>query len=325
MHALSSRNGRSERPLVVCYIAGLGRSGSTLLGNLLDSAEGIVHGGELRFVWQRGMLEDRPVGDGSPFSRSVFWKNVLERAFGRDGVPDAARLEALARRLRHRTLPTLVLPGLRRRFLSSLAPLAGPTCALYHALADATGSDVIVDSSKHPAYGLFLTGLQGIEVRTVHLLRDPRATAFSWMHPKPLDNDPGEMQERIGPVKSSLLWSVSNVATATLLATRSARYLRLRYEDLTTDPQQTLDAVLALLGRSAGVVRFVDDHRIELPPNRSVFGNPGRFQSGLTVIRRDERWLAGLSPRHRSVVDLLTAPLRPYFGYPRSPGRSATP
>jgi hypothetical protein len=45
--------------VTVLYVAGTGRSGSTLLARVLGEADGFVAAGELRYVWQRGLVEDR--------------------------------------------------------------------------------------------------------------------------------------------------------------------------------------------------------------------------------------------------------------------------
>src|SRR5438270_11044874 len=85
----------------VLYLAGTGRSGSTLLARILDRNDGVFAAGELRYFWQRGLLEDRLCGCGEPFSRCPFWSEVMERAFAGEDALDAqgvvAHHPALAR------------------------------------------------------------------------------------------------------------------------------------------------------------------------------------------------------------------------------------
>ena len=66
----------------VLYVAGSGRSGSTIVDNILGQLDGVGRVGEVRFLWERGMLEDRTCGCGAAFSACPFWRAVLERAFG---------------------------------------------------------------------------------------------------------------------------------------------------------------------------------------------------------------------------------------------------
>lgn len=62
--------------------------------------------GEVRYLWQRGLLEDRWCGCGERFTRCPFWQDVLGRAFGSVtlDVPSIAAEQRRAIRLR-RLLP----------------------------------------------------------------------------------------------------------------------------------------------------------------------------------------------------------------------------
>jgi len=83
------------------YIGGWGRSGSSVLANVLGSHARIASLGEVRYVWDRGVLEDKRCGCGEPFSACAFWQRVLETAqVGADAKFAAAQAEvkALTRR-----------------------------------------------------------------------------------------------------------------------------------------------------------------------------------------------------------------------------------
>ena len=88
----------------VLFISGFGRSGSTILGQALDGAPGIVHVGELNFLWEHNILQNRECGCGLAFSDCPFWQEVMGRAFGgSDGVDalEMVRLQHLGTRTRH--------------------------------------------------------------------------------------------------------------------------------------------------------------------------------------------------------------------------------
>ena len=98
-------------------------------------------------------------------------------------------------------------------------PERSPSCGrswrpLYRAIATVTGARVIVDSSKLPSYLAVLRGVDGLDVRTVHLVRDPRAAAFSWQRAKALtDGARRATMERISPPKSARSGSGWNALT----------------------------------------------------------------------------------------------------------------
>ena len=48
----------------VVSIVGPGRSGTTLLGEILGEVPGVFDAGELRWLWRRGLGEDRRCGCG---------------------------------------------------------------------------------------------------------------------------------------------------------------------------------------------------------------------------------------------------------------------
>src|SRR5438067_9142701 len=81
-------------------------------------------------------------------------------------------------RVRHtRRLLRRQRDGRRWDALDRYAPLAA---SLYRAIADVTGAKVVVDSSKRPSDAALLPLLEGVDPYFIHLVRDPRAVAFSW-------------------------------------------------------------------------------------------------------------------------------------------------
>ena len=66
----------------VLVIGGWGRCGSTLLDMMLGQVPGVVSGGEIREIWLRGCVEDRPCGCGKSFHTCPFWTAVGEDAYG---------------------------------------------------------------------------------------------------------------------------------------------------------------------------------------------------------------------------------------------------
>ena len=50
---------REHAPVTVLFIAGMGRSGSTILSRLLGQAPGVCYVGELCYLWDQGLTNDR--------------------------------------------------------------------------------------------------------------------------------------------------------------------------------------------------------------------------------------------------------------------------
>ena len=311
-------------PIRVLYIAGAGRSGSTILDNILGQVEGFASLGEVRFLWERGILEERRCGCGRPFLECPFWSVVLSRAFPDEDLPAlAARMVTLSQAgIRARRLPALLRSRSRERLQHSLSEYLRNLDRLYVAIGEVLGGGVVVDSSKLPPYGAMLDLLPSVELRVVHLIRDPRATAFSWLRKKPLtDGAARAFMQQQGPVKASALWAMWNVA-ADLLWRRSPRSMRLHYESFVGEPRSTVDRILTHAGADGARTPFVSETEVELAPTHTVAGNPSRFSTGRVAIRADDEWTRAMRPWDRVRVTAVTWPLLIRYGYPVRPSPS---
>ncbi|MGV9596309.1 sulfotransferase [Streptosporangium sandarakinum] len=196
-----------------------------------------------------------------------------------------------------------------------LAEYAAAHRRLYDAAAEVSGSPVVVDSSKH-ASTAFCLAAAGLDVRVVHVVRDPRAVAHSWRRRVPRPED-GRPMTRWSPARTSLHWLAQNLSLE-LLARGGARVTRVRYEDL-------LDAPAAVLGRlaaEAGLaprLDFLSAGRADLSPAHTVSGNPVRFTVGPIGLDPDDGWRTAAPARHRRLVATLTWPLMIKYGYDRRP------
>ncbi len=305
----------------VVYVAGTGRSGSTLLGNALGSLPGALSVGEVKLGFRRGLVDDGFCGCRLPVRSCPVWTVALEATFGT--VPtraEAARFDArLAAAVRTRTTPR----WLTGRTGAEAADLADTLGRLLGALVEAAGARVAVDSSKLPAYGALLARSPRLDVRTVHLVRDPRAVAWSWQRAAASQQVAGfeEEMERFSPVKAGLMWLESSASVAALARRDGRPRLVVRYEDLVADPGQVLDRIAAYagLGVPASVVAPAGagggTGMLTLGPSHAVAGNPNRVRTGPVALRSDDEWTTAMPAAQRRLVSALTAPRRRAHGY----------
>jgi hypothetical protein len=299
--------------LKVLFIGGYGRSGSTLLDRVLGQVPGFLSVGELRHVFQEGFLENRRCGCGERFGRCAFWRAVTDRAFGPLERREIDEMAALKRRVDRWWLAPLLgwrlgPPGARRD-VDAYREVLG---RLYAAIAAESGAQVLIDSSKDVSHGYALRGLENeLDLHVLHLIRDPRAVAFSWQRRK---FNPGsdEQMNRYSLLRTSAEWTAINSLTG-LHRRTGARYASLRYGDFAADPGPAVDRVLDFLGEpdrpnpvgSGGSVHLAADH--------TAAGNPNRFRRGEVEIRPDDEWRRAMSPGGRLLVGALTLPgLRRY-------------
>lgn len=302
-------------PVKVVFVSSWSRSGSTLLDLLLGSLAGFWSAGEIRYLWDRGVVEDQLCGCGRTFRACPVWSAVREQAFGGRRHFDVEETLRGREQDRRRAPWRLLSPGGGHaphgegRYASILA-------RIYPALREVTGARVVVDSSKYASHGLALTVIPEVELHVVHLVRDPRAVAWSWQRLMPMPEvhwTKARMPVK-SPSRSALFWMLENLAIARL-ARRARSYTLLRYEDLVADPRGALRAVLGVLGEPVEPADALAGGKVELGENHTVAGNPIRFERGMVEIRADADWQARMPARQRAVVTGLTWPLLWRYGF----------
>jgi hypothetical protein len=300
----------------ILYIAGSGRSGSTILDNVLGQVQGFISTGEMRSVWDRGLIENSQCTCGAPFRDCDLWQRVFLEAFGGFERVDPRRMIAIRDKVDRPW--NVFLPW---RFASTeIGEYRTALTKLYAAVANVTSARIIVDSSKTPAYCRILQDLPGFRVDVVHLLRDPRAVAFSWQRKRVWTHD-GAYMSRFGPARSSLMWNARQIASEAVGGRAPARYLVLRYEDFIAAPEASVTGVLSLTGvNNSGVPSFADGRTLALQPVHGISGNPSRFARGTVELKADDEWTSHMRAADRLIVTMMTVPLLVRYHYPLAGG-----
>lgn len=309
----------------VLSIVGAGRSGTTILASILGEVPGVVAAGEIRWLWQRGVLEHRSCGCSEPPARCPVWSTVIERVLATPPDADLARLPLLGEILGRQT--ELDSPRNRLRVIRSadgrggtwpaldrMREVAEQVCA---GLVAATQADVVVDTSKRAQDAAVWAALRSVDHYVLHIVRDPRAVAFSWRRRKPAG--PGEVERTMSSRRllSSVKRWTENCLGAELLRRQLPphRWLFVRYEDFAAAPRPTVARMLDLLSLSADPP-FVGDRTVTLRTNHIVAGNPSRFRTGPVHVRADTEWKRAMTQRDQATVAALTLPLLVKYGYP---------
>lgn len=303
----------------VLYIGGWGRSGSTLLDLILGQAPGVFSAGEVREIWQSGLVENRPCGCERPFRDCSFWQAVGDAGFGGwDRIPLREILRLRYSLDRAWSFPALPLRHLVNRLGAQIQAYTGTLQRLYAAMAEVSGARVIVDSSNLPSHAFLLRTMPGIDLRVIHLVRDSRAVAYSWSKhvEKRKAEGPSASLPRYDPSASSLRWLMYNGLTQTLRPLH-VPYAFARYEDLVGAPRDEVGRLLqhAGLTGSAAEPGYIDGQTVRLKPNHTAEGNPMRFVTGELELRADQAWRRQMPRRDRRVVTALTLPLLAAYGY----------
>jgi len=299
----------------VIYIVGEGRSGSTLFERILGQHDKIFAAGELIHIWERGFIDNQLCSCGEPFNKCKVWKNIITRFIKKykKGIEPNSVIEALLKtsRMRHYLI--------KKNFDNKYAKFINEIYThLYEAIIESTGSEFVIDASKHPVFAYILTRNKNLDLYIIHLVRDSRGVAYSWTRRKirPEIISRKEYMPRYSVFKSSLSWMIVNKIALDLKNRNNVKYLLIRYEDLILKPQETLAKVCNFLKLDPDFKQlFIKRNIIHLMENHTVAGNPIRFKTGDLQLKLDEEWKYKMRRDLRLFTTLITFPYLKKFKY----------
>ncbi len=301
----------------ICVIAGWARSGSSLLAKMLGQYEATFDAGELIQWWMATTTKGWRCGCGAEVVDCAVWSAVLA------AVPPSPHIGQVHKSFttegvvqRFRDLPDIwwqQLGGRSAKVEASRRVLG----AIYHSIQSVTGARVVVDSSKSPAWVELAQSLGDCDVRVVHLVRDPRATAYSHsrMRGTPSGID-GHHMRQIGTATSAMYWAVNHgtLATATRRSVGRERYFRVHYEDLMDSPRSTVEGIMEFLDEPTSNGPFIDEHALTMAPTHNLAGNAMRFDSGRVRLVPDDQWSSELPRSTRVVTMAIAGSIMPLLG-----------
>lgn len=275
----------ADPPVSIVYIAGSGRTGSTLLSLLLAQSPGTWNVGQIRDL-AKAARQDATCACGAPVRDCAFWGPVVaETGLGAPGAAD--RLNELRKDyLRHDPL---------RAVADGLHPYVRALRDLYVATSRAAAGRVLVDSSKTPEIAFGLSGVPGFHVTVVHLMRDPRAVACSWER---------KLGDRAKTVRFCGTWRERVRFVDRWAAAGGTPIVEVRYEDFARDPRSALARIRERAGLQEAPGLFADDGTAVIswddqhlfpPANESVLA---RKETRVTIRPSDDWRALGNLPLH---------------------------
>lgn len=291
-----------HKPLVV-YIMGDGRSGSTVTGVVLGNHPCISSNGELhKFARYRG----HPKKDNEKEKDLRFWEEV-RAYFQSEGLStDYEHLEALQGEIEnYRNFGRLLFHRIPSDTCSEYCTHVG---GLFRAISTVSKLDIIVDEAKRPARGYALLGCSDIDVRIIHLVRDPRGVIWS-QKKRTVEH------KYKSPFIAAMHYSAKNLM-ALLVQLKAPRgsVIRVRYEDLVREPTKELTRIGQWLGLSMEplIEQIEAGESLQVP--FLLDGNRIRCETEIT-LRFDDTWRRRQSLGDRLVAILFTLPFFLGFGY----------
>lgn len=300
----------------VC-IPGSPFTGSTLFGTLLNDHPQCASIGAAVGLIARADLSTYRCSCGRLFRECEFWHYVAART-GQLGhpvnvfstnfwnthlrlTPNRLMNVALVRSLGwdglNRLRDAVVLKAPRVR--TAISEMGWNSWSLATAVLEKTGKSVFVDTSRDHQRPKYLAMHPRLDLKVIHLVRDPRGNSASIMKHTGAD-----------AARAAREWKHYNVE-----AVRVRQYLppeswmSLRYEDLCADPTGVLDRIADFLG----VDRARPDQAAP-SGDAHIIGNKARLR-GRTEIREDRSWESTLGQRDLDRIARIVGSTSHSFGF----------
>ncbi len=320
---MPSETPASYPSIPVLYVAGVGRSGSTVLDTILGNHPEVESVGELAKLVTAGWTAGEYCACGETGRTCPFWTAVERRWLaGDEREARFAEYVDLQRTFeRWRSWPRLVAEG--RRPSPAFQRYGELTRNLLAAVQAESGRRVIADSSKVPARAFALSLVPGVELAVVHLVRDPRGTAWSYQKTFRKNERQG-VQHDLAPLpvwRSAVGWLLAN-SLVERLRRQVPRLVSITYEGLVSAPRRALAEVAAVSGLDFDPLAERLERGESLAVRHTIAGNQLRMR-GSVALRADLEWSRRMPRRQQRLVALLAGPLMARYGYPLAP-RTAT-
>lgn len=302
-HETSAAGTDGQRIRYVC-MPGSPFTGSTLLGLLLNEHPALASIGAATGLIRSVRLATYACSCGKLFRACEFWNGIgartgelghpvnifetnfwnthlrlshnkalnalLVRSLGQNQVNDVR--DAVIRRV----------PAVRR----AISEMGWNTWSLATAVLERTGKRVFVDTARDHQRPKYLWGHPRLDVKVIHLIRDPRGNSASIMK-----------HSNVDAAAAARRWRHYNIEAA-----RVKRYLpreawmTLYYEELCADPGKVLDRISDFVG-----VERASSQPGPRDPDRHIIGNPMRLKA-LSEIREDRSWQTDLGREDLNVI-----------------------
>jgi hypothetical protein len=302
------------------YIAGYGRSGSTLLERILDSHPKMIGMGELSYLPEYLMNKDLRCACGSELRECSFWKPICNEFL--ESFEESLE-EVLSIQRDIEAFGPWRKTGFRTKLNEKYRRYRELSQSLYEVIWRNSPPDIeyLIDSSK-TAYTSarkpkILHTFRDIDIHVIHLVRDVRAVMWSVIGRglnRNLDNNRIKTVFLPG-VRALIGWLAANYFAHSLKRVLpNNRYLIIRYEDLVTHT----DEVLAEISKFLSIDLYLAAKNLQngkmISRSHQLAGNRMKKLKSIH-LRPDFEWKKSLLNRHKILASVFASNELKRYGY----------
>ncbi|MBA2458076.1 MAG: sulfotransferase [Gemmatimonadales bacterium] len=317
---MASQNGAAEvertRIKYVC-LPGSRFTGSTLLGSLLNEHPDCSSIGAATGLIRRTDLRTYQCSCGELFRKCEFWNSIEARTrtlgypvnvfdtnfwnthlrLSRNRVVNGWLARSLGWDPLNRVRDSIV--GKSPRARAAISKMGWNTWSLASAVLGRTGKTVFVDTARDHQRPKYLHPHPMLEVKVIHLVRDPRGNSASIVKHTGVDIATAARQ-----------WTHSNAEAARIRRhLPQESWMSLHYEALCADPAGVLDRISDFLGIGRPSLQQGFRNGVS-----HIIGNKMRMK-GLAEIREDLSWQTTLGGAELSTIASISGSTSRSLGY----------
>lgn len=291
------------------YIAGSGRSGSTLIERIFHSSENVTGLGEFHCLW-RLQYKDINCSCGKEFTDDSFWQLVIKKA----GLAsdDFERLRILESRVvRFGFIAKNYFSLQRMSKNSEVREFLDYQKRIFDAIRSIDHVDLVIDSSKAGPRAWLLAIDPG--VKFLHVWRDPKDVIQSWRSKK-YDHGLQEYMVRPSVARAALDWVKPEILLRLLAMQRDVEFIS--YKQLCDTPKESIRLLVDTLDCEWVKPNWLSDDTFKPSDHyHSLNGNPDRFRSEPIKISYQRRKSVSIGIE-RALVVFVSVLLRSIFKEP---------
>jgi len=297
----------NHQNISIVYIAGYGRSGSTLLDTILGNHPKIFGGGELTNLFGE-LIDNNKCSCQKNYYECDFWTQVLHNNKQFSSKENQKKAKQT----------TLQMESLTN-FNQNITDYCDLWRELLKSISEISGKKIIVDSSKTNRKTwnrIFLFGKCGFNLKIIHLVRDPRAVMWSVIRGCNKRMEAGARSTKYpgGMTRGILGWIVSNMSVEFMkYAFPSLDILLVKYEDFVVDPQNELKKIGLFLNVNMECLCKYIEFDLPFESGHGVSGNRMRRKT-IIRLKKDAEWIDHL-PKYLKTLALISYPLMKKYGY----------
>tara|TARA_B100000161_G_scaffold232567_1_gene180682 strand:- start:1608 stop:2483 length:876 start_codon:yes stop_codon:yes gene_type:complete len=285
----------------IIFIASYPRSGSTILDVIIRKTKNsnFISIGEFFYIFEKGFSNNEKCADGVKFLEHPFWQKIFH----------GLNHNKASRELRFLKNPFffpffLIMGYLNKNILFKIFPnFFNVFYEILLRVCRESGNKIIIDASKDPRQLFILSLFSQINIEIIHLVRDVRATSFSWKRKKVYKEN--TYFKRKSVLRSSLRWLNDHLWTLFISKINyKTSYNRFFYEQF-----ESLETL-----KFFGKTYLVDLNHKKTSFNVEIGGNVNKFVN-FKSITIDNDWKKNMKFIDYILVTSLMWPMLIFFKY----------